>query len=147
MERGRGRGAGRFGTREVEIYHYGVLTASNHHSFTGFVGKSVYLLVRHEWRNINEVTRPGFTAEFEVVSPAHASLPANDVENGFELAVVMRSRFCVGLDYHRAGPQFTCSRSRVRNGRRPGHTRSLGRVRVQLPRWNDFDAVILPVHN
>ena len=147
MERGRGGGAARFGTCEVEIYHYGVLTASDHHSFTGFVGESVYLLVRHEWRNIDEVTWPGFTAEFEVVSPAHASPAANDIEDRFELAVVMRSRFRVGLDYHRAGPQFTCSRSGVCNGGRPGHTRSLGRVRVQLAGGNDFDAVALPVHD
>jgi hypothetical protein len=96
MERGRGGGAGGFGTCEVEIYHYGVLTASNHHSFARFVGESVYLLVRHEWRNIDEVTRPGFTAEFEVVSPAHASPAANDVEDGFELAVVMRPDFALG---------------------------------------------------
>jgi hypothetical protein len=76
-------GAGGFGTREVQVYHNGVLTASYDDSFTGFVGESVNLLVRHERRNIDEVTWSGFTAKFEVVSPSHAGLATNDVEDSF----------------------------------------------------------------
>ena len=72
---------------------------------------------------------------------------ANDVEDGFELAVVMRSGFCVRLDYYRAGPQFTCARPGVRNGGRPSHPRCLCCVRVQIAGWNDLDAVLLPVHD
>ena len=132
MERGWGRKAGRFRTGEVEVHHDGVLTASDDDSFAGLVGASVDLLVRYERRNIDEIARSGFTAEFEVVSPPHASPAANNVEDCFELAVVMRSGLCVGLDYDRAGPQLTGSRSGVCNGSRPSHAGSLRCVRVQI---------------
>ena len=132
MERGWRRGTGWFRTCEVEIHYDRVLTASDDDGFTGFVGESVDLLVRYERRNIDEITCSGFTAELEAVAPPHASPAANYVEDGFELAVVMRSSLCVGLDYHRAGPQLACSRSGVRNSGRPSHAGSLRCVRVQI---------------
>ena len=97
MERGLERNAGRFRTCEVEIHYDRVLTASDDDGFTGFVGESVDLLMRYERRNIDEIAWSGFTAELEVVSPPHASPAANNVKDGFELAVVMRSSLCVGL--------------------------------------------------
>ena len=59
-------------TLDVEIDYDGILTASCDHSFTGFVGEGVDLLVRYVGRNINEVARASFTAEFQVISPSHA---------------------------------------------------------------------------
>jgi hypothetical protein len=132
---------------DIEIDHDGILTTSYDDSFTGFVGEGVDLLVRHVWRNIDEIAGAGFTAEFQVVAPSHAGPAANDIEDGFQVAVVVRAGLGVGLDYNCAGPQSAGSRSGVSDGGGPGHTGSLGSVWVQVAGWNDFDAVVLPVHD
>ena len=139
--------AGWLGTLDVEIHHDRVLTASYDDGLTGFVGESVDLLVRHIRRNIDEVAGSCFTAEFQVVSPSHASSAANNVEDGFELAVLVRAGLSVRLNYHRAGPQFAGSRSGVGDGGGASHAGSLGRVGVQISGWNDLNAVVLPVHD
>ena len=77
--RGATTSAGWLGALDVEIHHDRVLAASYDDGFTGFVGKSVDLLVRHIGRNIDEVAGSCFTAEFQVVSPSHTSSAANDV--------------------------------------------------------------------
>src|ERR1035441_4512916 len=71
------------------------------------------------------------------LSPSHPNPTANDVEDGFGLAVVMRSGLCVGLDQHRDGPQFARSRSCACDSSGAGHARSLGCVWVQVAGWND----------
>ena len=131
---------------DVKIDDDGVLTASHHDSLTGFIGSSVDLLVRHVWRNIDEIAGPGLTAEFQVVSPSHAGPAANDVEDGLQVAVVVGTSLRVGLDYNRAGPQFGRSGSGMGDGGGPGHTGGLRRIRIQVAGGNDFDAVVLPVH-
>ena len=73
MKRGQaGISSGGIWTFGVEIDHDGILTASYDDGLTGFVGECVDLLVRHVGRNIDEVARAGFTAEFQVISPSHA---------------------------------------------------------------------------
>jgi hypothetical protein len=134
-------------TFDVEIDYDGVLAASYHHGLAGFVRESVDLLVGHVGRNIDEVTRSGFTAEFQVVAPTHTGPAANDIEDGFQVAMVVWSGLRVRLYYNRASPQFARARSGVCNGCGPCHTESLGRVRVKVAGWNDSDAVMLPVHD
>jgi hypothetical protein len=57
---------------EIEIDHDGVLAASHDDGFTGFVRKSVDLLVRHIGRDVDEISRAGLAAKFQVVAPSHA---------------------------------------------------------------------------
>ena len=108
----------------------GILTTSYDDRFTRFVGERVDLLVRYIGWNIDEVARAGFTAEFQVVSPSHTGPAAHDVENGFQVAMVVGAGLGVGLDYDRAGPQFARSGSGVGDGGSPGHARRLGSVGV-----------------
>ena len=68
---------------DVKIDHDWILTASYDDSFTGFVVTSVDLLVGHVRGNIDEIARSGFTAEFQAISPSHASPAANDEEDCF----------------------------------------------------------------
>jgi hypothetical protein len=103
--------------------------------------------MRHIGWDIDEVACSGFTAEFEMVSPSHASSAANDVKDCLQFARVMRSGLGIRLDYDRAGPQFARACSGVCNCGGPCYTRSLGRVGVQVACWNDSDAVVLPVHD
>jgi hypothetical protein len=58
---------------DVEINHNGVLSTSYHDGLAGFVGEGVDLLVRYVGWDVDEVASSGFTDEFEVVSPSHAS--------------------------------------------------------------------------
>ncbi len=51
-------GTGGFRAFDFQIDHDGILTTSNHHSFTWFVAASVNLLVRHVGRNIDEIAGP-----------------------------------------------------------------------------------------
>jgi hypothetical protein len=130
----------------VKIDHDGVLSTSYHDGLAGLVGQGVDFLVRHVGWDIYEVARSGFTAEFEAISPSHASPAANDEEDCFQIAVVVWTSLCVWLDHDRPCPQFAGSRSRVRDGGGPCHAGSLGCVGIQVVGWNDFDAVMLPVH-
>src|SRR5580700_3027869 len=125
MERSWAAGAGWLGAFEVKIHHDRVLTAAYHDGFTRLVGESVDLLMRHEGRNVDEVARSGLAAEFQPLSPPHAGLAADNVENGFELAVVVRSSLGIGLYQHRAGPEFGGSGSGVSDGGRASHAGSL----------------------
>ena len=76
---------------DVKIDHDGVLSTSYHDGLAGFVGEGVDFLMRHIGWDIDEVACSGFTAEFEMVSPSHASSAANDVKDCLQFAMVMRS--------------------------------------------------------
>ena len=89
---------------EIEIDNDGVLTAPHDDGFTGLVWERVDFLVRNVGRNVDEVPRSGFAAEFQVVSPPHPGFAPHDIEDGLVLAVMMRSGLGIGLDNYRAGP-------------------------------------------
>src|SRR5260370_28616402 len=75
--------AGGLGALDVKVDHNWVLAASHHDGLARFVGQSVDLLVRHVWRNIDEVAGAGFATEFKMISPPHARSAVNDAEDGF----------------------------------------------------------------
>jgi len=83
--------AGRLRTLEIQINHDRILTTPYHNRFTGLVGAGVDLLMRYIRRNIDEVAWSRFAAEFQMIPPSHPSPASNDVENGFQFAVVVRS--------------------------------------------------------
>ena len=83
--------AGRLRTLDIEINHDRILTAPYHNGFTALVGVGIDLLMRYIGRNIDEVARSRFAAEFQMISPSHPSPASNDVEDGFQFAVVVRS--------------------------------------------------------
>jgi hypothetical protein len=53
----------------------------------------------------------------------------------------------VWLNYDRTGPQLTGASSRVSNGCSPRHSRSLGRVHVQISRADNLYAMFFPVQS
>ena len=94
----------RLRTFEIQIHDDWILPASDHHRLAWLIGRSVDLLVWNERRYVDKIARPGLAGEFKVISPAHAGAAANDIENRFELAVMVRSGFCIGLHKHCARP-------------------------------------------
>src|SRR4051812_40862045 len=88
----------------IQIHNDWILTASYHYRLTAFIGPSVDLLMRHVRRNVDEVARSGFAPELQMIAPSHPSPAADDVENGFQLAVMVRSGLCIRLNYDCASP-------------------------------------------
>jgi DNA/RNA non-specific endonuclease len=148
VERGStGTRAGGLRALDLKIDDDGILAAPHHDSLAWFVGKCVDLLVRYIRRHIDEIARAGLAAEFQAISPSHARTAANDVEDGFQFAVVMRAGLRVRLNYDRACPELVRSGSGVGDGGGTSHAGCLGRICVQVARRHDFDAVVLPVHD
>jgi hypothetical protein len=138
-------GAGRLGASHFEVHDDWVLTAADDDGFTNFIRMRIDLLMRDVGRNIDEVAGAGLPSEFEVISPAHAAAAAHNVEDGFELAMVMRAGLRIRFDHHRAGPELAGSGAGVCDSGGAGHSGSLGSVGVEIARRNDFDSVVQPI--
>ena len=89
---------------DVEIDDDGFLVAAHEDAFERLVGAGVDLLMRHVRRDEDEIARPCLGEEFEMVAPAHAGAPLDDVDDAFERAVMMRAGLGVGMDADRPGP-------------------------------------------
>src|ERR1700733_12230196 len=76
----------------------------------------VDLLVRDKWRHINEITGLGFGDEFEPIAPAQSCDAVDNIDDAFQVAVMMRAGPGLRIYGDRSGPQL----------RRPG---ALGRYR------------------
>src|SRR4029078_10445867 len=99
----------------------------------------------HEWRNKDEVARPGFGDVFEVFAPAHPRAPFNDEDHALQLAMMMRAGFCIRFDPDRACPDFLRSRASLIDRRRPRHAGRLCGIGVKLIAGNYTDAVLAPI--
>jgi hypothetical protein len=67
-----------------------------------------------------------------VVSPSHTSPAANDVKDCLQFAMMVGTSFGVRLDYYRSGPELVRRCSGMGDCGGPGHTRSLGRIGIQV---------------
>ena len=127
-----GGAAGVFGAGNIEVDDDGFLAAADYDGFDGLVGAGVELLVRDVGRHVDKITGAGFVYEFEVVAPAKAGAAADNVDDGFEFAVMVRAGFGVGVDDDGAGPEFLCASLGMGDGFGARHARSLGGVGVEL---------------
>src|SRR5580704_92981 len=101
--------------------------------------------MRDVGRDVDEVSGAGFIDKLEIISPAKAGASADDVDHGFEFAVMMRSSLGVGMNDNSSGPELLRADFGVRDGFGAGHTRGLRRVGVEFAAANDAQAVIFPV--
>lgn len=139
-------GIARFGAFDIEIYHDRILATPDHDGFTNLVRGSVQFLMRNVGRHINEISGPSLSTELQMIAPAHACPATDDVEDSFELAMVMRTGSGIWLDDHGASPEFRRASPRMRDCGRTTHARCLRGVGIEIIRRNDFDAVLLPIH-
>ncbi len=70
----------------------------------GRVRGRVDFLMRHKWGNVDEVSRLDFLLELHVVAPAHLARARNDIDDGFDLAVVVYAAGGIGRDNCYAAP-------------------------------------------
>src|SRR5271170_8353928 len=101
--------------------------------------------MRDVGRDVDEIAGAGFVDEFEAGAPAETGAAADDVDYGFDFAVVVRAGFGVGMDDDGASPEFLRAGAGVGDGCGTGHAGSLRSVGVEIVGADDAQAVVLPV--
>src|ERR1051326_5641057 len=144
MKAVRSRSSG-LGAYDIQIYHDRILAAADNHRLDRSVGESVDLLVRYKRGNIDKIARVGFGHELQMLAPAEAGATADDVEHGFQFAVVVRSGRRARLHDHRPGPEFLRSRAGIGNGSGTRHAGCLRCIGIQLASADDANAMLLPI--
>jgi hypothetical protein len=134
----------RFYGRDVEIHNDWLLATSHEHTFERLVSAGVDLLMRHIRRNVDEVARPGFSSEFEMIPPTHSRLALDHVDDAFKFSVVMSPGLCIRVNAYSPCPKLRCAGPRVSDRSRSVHPRSLRGVRIEFASANNADSVVFP---
>jgi hypothetical protein len=93
-----------FGARDIQIDDDGLLSTANDYCLYRLVFAGVQFLMRNVGRNVDEVSGAGFIDELEIVSPAKAGAAAHDIDDSFELSVMMWAGLGVGMHDHGSCP-------------------------------------------
>ena len=89
---------------DVEIDRDRLAVAAHQHAFQHLVAAGVDFLVRHVGRHEDEIAGAGLGGELQLLAPAHPRLALHDIDDAFEMAVMMRAGLGVGPDGHGARP-------------------------------------------
>lgn len=127
-----------------QVHRNGLPVASHQHTLQLLVLFGIDLLVRHVWRNVDEIPGPGFRNELEVLTPPQPRLALDNVDDTLEVTVVVGSRFGVGVDLDRAGPQMLRAHAGHVDGRSTVHSRCARSVGVQAVCRNDANTGLAP---
>src|SRR5215469_1621647 len=96
----------RFRAGDIEIDDHRLLPAAHHHGLYRLIAASVDFLVGHVRRYVDEIARSGLIDILEMLSPSKPCSALHDVQHGLQFAVMVRTRFGVGLHYDRACPEL-----------------------------------------
>ncbi len=133
---GRGRNrtssASSSGTRNIQVHDDRFLSTANNDGFDRLILPGVQLLMGRKGRHIHKISRAGLVDKLQLLSPAETGASTHDVDYGFQLSVVMRAGFRVGMDDYSACPKFLRAHSSIGNGLGAGHARSLRSIAVEL---------------
>src|SRR6202050_739245 len=129
----------------VEVDNNCFLVATDNHALQRVLRQSIYFLMRHVGRDINEVSRPSLRGGFQMFAPLDAVAPANDVHNALERSMMVRSGFGIRFDSDRPGPDFLGSDASVIDSRGTGHSRRLRSILIQRTTRDDSDAIGFPI--
>src|SRR5262249_61874536 len=91
-------GLGFFDGGDVEVDSDRFVVASDQHTLKAFATTCVDLLVRNEWRDVDEIAGTGLGDELEPFSPAHPGPAFHDINHALEVTVMVCSGFGVWLD-------------------------------------------------
>ena len=98
-------------------------------------------------RHVDEIAGARFFHVFEVVTPAEAGASADNVEHGFEFAVMVRTGAGVGGYHYGPGPQLISSGARVGDGGSARHASRLRSVGIEFARTHNTDSVFFPIRH
>jgi len=130
---------------DIEIDDDRFLSGADQHAFQRLVATGIDFLMRHEWRHEDEIAGAGFGHEFKIVTPAHPRLALDDIDDAFEIAVMMGAGLGVGVDRHGSGPDLFRAGASVIDRGCAIHARSLRRIWVEGIARDDFDTKFPPV--
>jgi hypothetical protein len=102
-------------------------------------------LMRHERRHVDEITRASLRDVLQAFAPSHPRAAADDIDDAFQVAMMMRAGFRVGMNRHGAGPELARARPGVGDGGGAVHAGRLRRVHVKIGARDDPDTVLAPV--
>jgi hypothetical protein len=129
----------------VKVDNDWLLVAPHQNAFQRRVAVRIDLLVRYVRRDIDEVAWSSFGQVLQPFAPAHTSLAANDIDDAFDMAVMVCSGFCVWVDRHGSCPDLFSTDSCMSDRCGAVHARRLWGIGVQLIAWNDTDSIRAPV--
>jgi hypothetical protein len=135
----------RLGGLDIQIDDDGILTAADEDATENFGLARVALLMGHERRNENEIAGPRLRDKLQLLAPAHTRPAVDDVDNAFQLAMMVRAGFGVGIDPDRACPKFAGPGADMGDRSGSRHPGRLRRIEIELRARNDFDSVLAPI--
>src|SRR4051794_8095200 len=129
---------------DIEIDRNRLAIAAHQHAFEHLVTAGVNLLVRHVGRDENKIAGIGFRGELQMLAPTHPRLSLDDVDDAFEMTMMMRTGLGIRLYRHGAGPQFLRANAGEVDCSLSIHPGSRGHIRIKLIAWNHANAIVLP---
>ena len=87
----------------------------------------------------------GFGEILQRFAPAHSRPAADDIDDAFQFAVMVRPGLGVGMNRYSSRPKLGSAGARMGNRRRPRHPRSLRGIGIELRAANDLHSVIAPI--
>src|SRR5215212_10648777 len=120
----------RLGRRNIEINNDRLLVIAHDDTGKWFALVRINLLMGNERWHVDEVARPSFGNEFEVLSPPHPRPATYHVDHALQFPVVMGTG--LGVRVYRDGtrPQLVCAGRGMRDGRRTCHARRLRGISI-----------------
>jgi hypothetical protein len=138
-------GLGLFNRGDVEVNNDGLVVASNQHTLEEFVVTCIDFLVGNIRRHEDEVAWACLGEELEPFSPTHTSPAAEDIDDAFEVAVMVGAGLGVRLYRNPTGPDILRTEPCGVDRRRTGHSRRLRSVRIEGVAGYYGDSVITPI--
>src|ERR1700736_4661866 len=96
-------------------------------------------------RHIDKISRTGFSQELKMFAPSHSCPAADNIDNAFQIPMMMGASLRIGLDRDSTGPQLLRPGSSMRDGCHAIHSRRLRRVVVELSAPYHFHSVFTPI--
>src|ERR1700712_4840939 len=133
------------GAFDVQVDDDRVLAATGNHALQRLVVEGVDLLVWHKRRDVDETARACLVGVLQSLTPTHPGPAAEDVDDAFEFAVMVRTGPRARIDGDRPGPQLLRPDPVVRNRGGAIHARGLWCVEIQRIGRDDHHALRAPV--
>src|SRR5262245_45634131 len=101
--------------------------------------------MRHEWRNKDKISRPGFRDVLKLFTPAHSGAAPDNIDHAFQFPVVVRAGLRIGMYRDSACPELVGSCSRPVDRGSPDHAGRLWCLRIEMATRDDLHSIGLPI--
>ena len=92
-----------------QIDSHGVAVTPHQHTLQRFIVTRIDFLVGHIGRDKDEVAGACLGGKLQLVAPAHARPALQDIDDAFEMAVMVCTRLGAGVDVDGSSPELLCT--------------------------------------